>query len=131
MSRRVVSFPTDTWPPRMSAAIPSSDDMFANEAVWIAAGTGGAWPNAPATQIYFLQGETSGLIRFGIAKDIKARVASHRSSSAETLKWLGDMPGGLPLERLLHSTFKACRVKGSWYRPEQELLDTIARMVVL
>lgn len=122
MTRRAVTFPN---------GIPSADDLFANEALWIEADAGGEWPNAPATQIYFLQGEVSGLIRIGIARDIKARIASHRSSSPEPLKWLGDMPGGLPLERKIHAAFKYCRLKGSWYRPEQELLDTIARVVVL
>lgn len=122
MTRRPVSFPND---------IPSSDAMFDSETVWRRAGAGGEWPWLPATSVYFLQGADSGMIRIGIAKDVQARIASHRSSSAEELTWLGDMPGGIALERQFHSTFSALRHKGSWYLPDQSLLDTISRVVVL
>ncbi len=115
------------------ADIPSAEDMYDDEAIWIAAGAGeaGSWPWRPVSYVYFLQGQKSGLIRIGKAKNVWERFSAHKSSSAEPLIQLGDMPGGITLERQFHTVFKPFRHKGSWYRPDKSLLDTIWRVVDL
>jgi hypothetical protein len=122
MSRRPAPIPAD---------LPSADDLFGSSELWDAAGAGGEWPWKPASRVYFLKDAGTGLIRIGIAKNMDARIASHQSSNAGKLEWLGDMPGGRQLERQIHEAFAHARSHGSWYRPENDIVSAINRMIVL
>jgi hypothetical protein len=73
------------------------------------------------TEIYFLEGAFSGLIKIGIASSLSSRVASIQSGSPEPLSLICHLPGSKQLERFLHGLFEPLRSHGEWFRPHWSL----------
>lgn len=76
-------------------------------------------------RVYFVQAGDGGNIKIGVSGNPETRVAGLQTGSDEPLRILATIPGGRAVEKELHRRFAALRVKGEWFRPEQELLDLI------
>lgn len=81
---------------------------------------------APEGAVYFIQGESGGPIKIGMARNVRARMASLQTAHHSRLHLLGQMPGGSALESQLHRQFAAHRLQGEWFAPTAELLAYIA-----
>ena len=77
--------------------------------------------------VYFIQGEITGLIKIGQADDPLVRLKLLQIGSPDYLRLLGSMRCFEQSETILHETFKASRVHGEWYRPTEKLLEFILR----
>lgn len=82
----------------------------------------------PKQQVYFVQSE-SGHIKIGVAVNPKDRLCALQNASPFRLKLLGCIPGGVTMERSLHSEFKAHRTSGEWFSPAPELLAKIEQLL--
>lgn len=76
--------------------------------------------------VYFVQALDVGLIKIGLAKNIRKRLSGLDSQSAVALTFLGYVPGGRAVELELHARFGSHRVRGEWFHPVEELLALIA-----
>lgn len=81
----------------------------------------------PRRDVYFLAAEMCGLIKIGVANDVRARVRDLRATSPDWLELLGVMPcsnhGALEAE--LHIRFGDLRAHGEWFRPADRLVRFI------
>lgn len=79
------------------------------------------------SQVYFIQVGRSGTgpIKIGISVDFASRLAALQAANPYQLVTLGVFPGGLTVERLMHSWFKHLRLNGEWFRASPELLAFI------
>lgn len=77
--------------------------------------------------VYFLQSETGGPIKIGVAEHATARLAEIQRMSPVRLRLVGLIAfGGYVLERTLHAMFADARLHGEWFEPTPELLAFIA-----
>lgn len=76
-------------------------------------------------KVYFIQGETSKLIKIGYSQDVQGRLDNLRASSPESLLLLIAINGDRQLEKQLHHRFSGLRKHGEWFCPDQEILDLI------
>lgn len=74
--------------------------------------------------VYFIEG--AGLIKIGSTLNIQSRFRSIRGSSPVPVKLIGTIPGGGPLEGLLHAKFAQHRSHGEWFVDCQDIRDFIA-----
>jgi hypothetical protein len=81
--------------------------------------------------IYFIQDDTSNLIKIGFVKgeDANVRLADLQTGSAAGLVLLGTMPGDRQVETDLHARFAAAREHGEWFRPVPGLIRFITEAV--
>jgi hypothetical protein len=75
--------------------------------------------------IYFVQGQTTKLIKIGISTNFKERIESIKTLSAEQVITLGLMWGNRTIEQLLHMRFKQSHEHGEWFRPTEDILQYI------
>lgn len=77
--------------------------------------------------VYFIQAETLGLIKIGVATDIQSRLRSLQASCPDRLVVLGLLTchNFGQQEREVHARFADARAHGEWFRPTVELLDFI------
>lgn len=78
--------------------------------------------------VYFVQPESGGPIKIGIARNVARRVASMQIGNHERLLVLATMPGGAAQERDLHAMFSKERMHGEWFRPSARLSAYIAAL---
>lgn len=76
-------------------------------------------------QIYFLQCQTTKLIKIGITNNVKNRVTDIQVSCPTKLVLIGSVPGHRSFEYSLHQRFADARVRGEWFSPVPELLEFI------
>ena len=81
--------------------------------------------------VYFLQA-SSGPIKIGITKNLVVRLKSLDISNYATLKLIHSIETqkvkAMWIEEKLHRIFKDACIKGEWFRPEQDLLNSIAQI---
>lgn len=70
--------------------------------------------------VYFAQRRKGGLIKIGYSRNVKPRVQTIRA------KVIGAVPGEREVEKKLHKRFAHLRVRGEWFRPEDDLLEYIS-----
>ena len=75
--------------------------------------------------IYFVQGESTRLIKIGFATDVQRRLNEIRTGSPDILVLLAAAEGGRNEEYALHRKFIDIRHHGEWFSPEKPLLDFI------
>jgi hypothetical protein len=80
---------------------------------------------AVPTFVYFLQRESGGAIKIGVAGDIKKRMSALQTAFPDRLRVLGTQSGGRDEETALHRRFAAHRLHGEWFAPAPELLAYI------
>lgn len=73
--------------------------------------------------VYFVQATTGGPVKIGRSSSPQARVASLQTANAAELRIVAMMPGGATVERAMHATFAADRVRpgGEWFNPSPTL----------
>lgn len=73
--------------------------------------------------IYFL--ECDGLIKIGCSQDPQRRQYRLNTGNPKAIQWLGAVPGSRRDEAALHRRFRHVRVRGEWFRPDEELRAVI------
>lgn len=76
--------------------------------------------------IYFIQGESGGLVKIGWATKPEVRMAHMQAHCPVTLRLLHFEPGNGKQERELHAKFAEFRKHGEWFEEAQAILDHIA-----
>jgi len=73
--------------------------------------------------VYFVQATTGGPVKIGRSSSPQARVASLQTANAAELRIVAMVPGGATVERAMHATFAAERVRpgGEWFHPSPTL----------
>lgn len=71
--------------------------------------------------IYFIQNMTSKAIKIGYSGNVKGRMRTLRTASADPLELLGAIEGNKAGEHRLHRRFAVDRLAGEWFRPSEEL----------
>lgn len=72
--------------------------------------------------VYFIrQGNHPGPIKIGHALDPIGRMRELQVANPETLHLLRVLNGDQPEEDQLHQKFRACNIRGEWFRPEEVL----------
>lgn len=75
--------------------------------------------------IYFIQGESGGPIKIGYTENVEKRLCALQTGHYDTLKVLKAIPGNINDEKKHHKKFQHLRLRGEWFKPEQELLNYI------
>jgi hypothetical protein len=75
--------------------------------------------------VYFIQPVDGGLIKIGVARNVKKRLAAHQIGSPVILRLLLAIPGDASLESIMHSRFGRLRRHGEWFEPAPLLLQFI------
>lgn len=77
-------------------------------------------------RVYFVQPAAGGLVKIGVAADVKSRLATLQTGSPVPLRVLAVLPGGgQAAEAELHERFAHLRSHGEWFEPAPELLAYI------
>lgn len=77
--------------------------------------------------VYFIQGETTGLVKIGKANNVASRLRGLQAHSPDSLKVLAvikDMDDDHPY----HGTFASAWSHGEWFHPSTELMTFIATL---
>lgn len=81
-------------------------------------------PSGPG--VYFVRQGLDGLIKIGVAINVRTRVSSLQTANPTRLHYLGAVLGaGKAEETALHLRFAGLREHGEWFRPGAELLAFI------
>lgn len=77
--------------------------------------------------VYFMRGQTTGLIKIGESTDPVARLTSLTKGGSEAIDLLAVLASGSRTERELHALLAADRVHGEWFRPSPAVLAELAK----
>ena len=80
--------------------------------------------------VYFIQGVCGGSIKIGYSLDPAKRLKELQTGYPDTLTILLMIPGSEAIERALHRTFEASRLKGEWFRPDGCVIEKIKELKV-
>lgn len=75
--------------------------------------------------VYFIQEITSKFIKIGFAASVASRKAIIQSSNPHEVIILGIMEGGAKEEAIIHEQFSHLRIRGEWYKSNEDLLNFI------
>jgi hypothetical protein len=79
--------------------------------------------------VYFVQATTGGPVKIGRSATPRARVASLQTANAAELRIVATMPGGATVERAMHATFAADRIRaGEWFNPSPALAALVKEL---
>ncbi len=78
-------------------------------------------------RVYFIQAE-NGSIKIGTSIDIKNRMSCLFKEVPISLVLLYSFPGSFKEERALHQALDQYRIKGEWFRPCEEVKQTIEKL---
>lgn len=79
--------------------------------------------------IYFVQAGDAGPIKIGYTGSLKRRLPHLQNGAHEPLKVLGVRQGDQSDEKALHRRFDAHRLRGEWFRPDNEILAFLSEPV--
>ncbi|RSU57578.1 hypothetical protein DAH51_09925 [Sphingobium yanoikuyae] len=80
--------------------------------------------------VYFIGGDR-GLVKIGIAKDVRRRLHSLQIGNPAPLRLLASVAGNAALEAHYHRTFADTRVRGEWFRRSAAMTKEINRIAAL
>jgi Meiotically up-regulated gene 113 len=86
--------------------------------------------DAELMAVYFVKAEKIGLVKIGVAKNVRARLSELQVGSPDRLLLLGFIQGDEATERRLHALFREKHVIGEWFALDAEDLADI-EMVTL
>lgn len=86
-----------------------------------------AKPDYAGSVVYFI-GAHRGLIKIGVAKDVRARLRALQTGSGVRLTLLATAPGSYALERHYHRMFDHLRAHGEWFHRHPSLAAEIKRL---
>lgn len=80
--------------------------------------------------VYFVQATNGGPVKIGRSATPRARVASLQTANAAELRIVATMPGGATVERVMHATFAADRIRagGEWFSPSPALAALVKEL---
>jgi hypothetical protein len=78
--------------------------------------------------IYAIQAGVGGPIKFGVARDPKARMAELQTGNASELRLLATVNIHSEKESLVHRHLRDCRVRGEWFWPTAKTLKVVEVM---
>ena len=81
-------------------------------------------PDDPRT-IYFIQCETTGLIKIGLANDVRSRLSTMQGCCPTKLNLIAHFDGLRSQERELHLRFAEHKARGEWFKPAPDILEYI------
>lgn len=77
---------------------------------------------SPGKHLYFIRNPTSGLIKIGVAKNVKKRLNQLGCACGVELELLRLIEGHGALETEFHVAFGEHRTVGEWFKPDPELV---------
>jgi hypothetical protein len=82
-------------------------------------------PTNAKKAVYFVQGESTGLIKIGESVDPVSRVTELAKCGSENLLLLAIVANGSRTERELHAKLSGSRIHGEWFNPTPEVLNEV------
>jgi hypothetical protein len=79
------------------------------------------------SQVYFIREDDNGPIKIGYAKNVLTRLSQLQPGNPSALRVVATVPGGEPEEKRLHQRFHHLKIRGEWYKANDELLDYIVK----
>ncbi len=67
-------------------------------------------------RVYFIQPGKRQLVKIGVAHRPKDRLKELQTGSPDAIRVIGELPGGMPVERALHRCLGWYRERGEWFR---------------
>jgi len=79
------------------------------------------------THVYFVEAVDSGLIKIGSAMNVEERLQKLQTGSSSALRLRKVVPdtSGFFLERLFHRRWADCRIRGEWFKPDDDMVRFI------
>jgi len=68
------------------------------------------------TKIYFIKNKKSTVVKIGISRNIKFRLAMLQVNNHEELILIGSIYGGLIAERGIHKKLSKYNIRGEWFK---------------
>jgi len=68
------------------------------------------------TEIYFIKNKKESIVKIGISRNIKTRLAIIQSNNHEELILIGSIFGGLILEKEIHKKLEKYNIRGEWFK---------------
>lgn len=82
--------------------------------------------------VYFLQNERTLAIKVGYTANVKGRIKTLRTASADRLRLLGVIPGDQGVERQIHRNLMCHRLAGEWFDgTHSAVLEEVSRRLDL
>lgn len=78
--------------------------------------------------VYFIQPEGEPAVKIGITSNVPARLSALQMAHHRPLNVIGIMPGGGREEAALHARFAAHRLRGEWFRLDDEIAGFVAAL---
>lgn len=75
--------------------------------------------------VYFVKGERTGLVKIGVATDVKQRLIGLQIGSPDRLCLIGTVEGDAKTEGQFHALFREKNVFGEWFQLDGEELAAI------
>jgi hypothetical protein len=75
--------------------------------------------------VYFIQGETGGPVKIGYSDDVSKRLKGLQTGHPDNLIILFAYPGSQNDEKAIHERLNNHRLRGEWFRPDNELFLVI------
>jgi len=75
--------------------------------------------------VYFMLAVGTEKIKIGVAGDVELRLSNLQVGSPYKLLLLVSFPGNELLEKILHNLLKPYKVRGEWFKMDDEVLDVI------
>jgi hypothetical protein len=80
--------------------------------------------------VYFIRAAKSGAMKIGVSsRRVEERMAEIQKHTMEKLELIGCVDGGYELEKELLEKFSALKIKGEWFRYNEELLVTVKELI--
>ena len=81
--------------------------------------------------VYFIRAGESGPVKIGYATNVAQRLVKMQSDAADDLFVIGvDAAGSKETEREYHARFATEKIRGEWFSPSAQILETAAQLGV-
>lgn len=77
--------------------------------------------------VYFIKELALGSIKIGVSRNVEERLAVLQRGMPQKLECIGFIKGDFKDENLLHDKFSHLRIRGEWFKADDELLDFLAK----
>lgn len=79
--------------------------------------------------IYFAYCGSLDRLKIGTTTELKKRLSALQTGCPEPLELIGTIPGGRVEEAALHREFQHLRLKGEWFRGDEQMMERIRFLV--
>ena len=80
--------------------------------------------------VYFIHDAESHAVKIGTSVEIERRLRELQTSSPRDLVCIGTLPGGPEDEKRLHVMLAKFRIRGEWFRDDEDLMLMINRLMI-